>query len=94
MNLKKLYAVCLILCGVSCGAMIVLTNNYPMLIVSAVVFGFSFAGNYTFTPAIAVELVSLDKFTTAYGLLLLSQGIGHLLGPPIAGKLFQYFLLS
>lgn len=27
----------------------------------------------------------MDRFTSAYGLLLLVQGIGNLLGPPLAG---------
>lgn len=32
-----------------------------------------------------MELITLDRFTNAYGLLLLVQGIGNLVGPPLAG---------
>lgn len=32
-----------------------------------------------------MELITLEKFTNAYGLLLLVQGIANLIGPPLAG---------
>lgn len=32
-----------------------------------------------------MELISLERFTNAYGLLLLVQGIANLVGPPLAG---------
>lgn len=32
-----------------------------------------------------MELISLERFTNAYGLLLLVQGIANLIGPPLAG---------
>lgn len=51
-------------------------------------FGLTFAANFSFTPTILVELIPLERFTTAYGLILLCQGIGNLLGPPIGGKLW------
>lgn len=91
MNVKRTYAVCLVLCGLSCGGMMYFTDNYLMLVISAASFGLFFASNYSFTPAIVVELISLERFTTAYGLLLLSQGIGHLIGPPLAGKHRQIY---
>lgn len=59
-----------------------------MIIVSAA-FGLFFASNFSFTPVILVELIPLERFTTAYGLSLLCQGIGNLLGPPLAGLLFD-----
>ena len=33
-----------------------------------------------------VELLPLETFTKAYGLQLLCEGLGHLGGPPFAGK--------
>ena len=36
-----------------------------------------------------VELITLEKFTNAYGLLLLVQGIANLVGPPIGGWLYD-----
>lgn len=43
------------------------------------------AANYALTSIILVELISLERFTNAYGLLLLVQGIANLIGPPLAG---------
>lgn len=48
-------------------------------------FGLFIAANYALTSIILVELITLDRFTNAYGLLLLVQGIANLVGPPLAG---------
>lgn len=48
-------------------------------------FGMFIAANYALTSIILVELISLERFTNAYGLLLLVQGIANLIGPPLAG---------
>lgn len=48
-------------------------------------FGLFIAANYALTSVILVELISLERFTNAYGLLLLVQGIANLIGPPLAG---------
>ncbi|KAF5282491.1 hypothetical protein FQR65_LT14261 [Abscondita terminalis] len=89
LHISKTYAVCLILCGISCTSMMLFTDTYVMLLISAACFGLFFSSNYSFTPALVVDIISLDKFTNAYGLILLSQGIGNLLGPPLAGLLFD-----
>lgn len=57
--------------------------------VSAAFFGLLFSSNLSFTPVIVVELIPLERFTTAYGLSLLCQGIGNFVGPPFAGLLFD-----
>lgn len=89
MSVTKTYSVCLVLCGVMCILMPFLTYNYYLLGVVCALFGLFFASNYSFTPTILVELIPLERFTTAYGLILLCQGIGNLLGPPLAGWLFD-----
>lgn len=89
LHVSKTYAGCLILCGISCSSMMLFTDIYVMLLVSAACFGLFFSSNYSFTPALVVDIISLDKFTSAYGLILMSQGIGNLLGPPIAGLIFD-----
>lgn len=48
-------------------------------------FGLFIAANYALTSIILVELISLDRFTNAYGVLLLVQGVANLIGPPLAG---------
>lgn len=89
MNVIKTYAVCLILCGISCGAMFYFCDQYALLLTFSSTFGLSFASSFSFIPMIVVELLSLERFTTAYGLILLCQGCGHLWGPPLAGYLFD-----
>lgn len=49
-------------------------------------FGLFIAANYSLTSIILVELITLERFTSAYGLLLLVQGVANLVGPPLAGK--------
>lgn len=58
-----------------------------MEFICAALFGLFFASNLSFTPGILVEIVPMERFTTAYGLILMSQGIGHLVGPPLGGLL-------
>lgn len=89
MNVTKTYAVCLIACGFSTIGMPMFSDNYWMLMASSASFGIFFASNFSFTPVILVQLIPLERFTTAYGLTLLCQGIGNLLGPPLAGWLFD-----
>ncbi|KAM3958380.1 monocarboxylate transporter 9 [Aphomia sociella] len=85
----KTYGICLIICGLSVAAYPLFITNYWALAVISAVFGLSFASSYSYTPAILMELMPIDHFTIAYGLILLSQGIGHLIGPPIGGMLFD-----
>lgn len=38
---------------------------------------------------ILVDLLGMEKLTNAFGLLLLFQGVASLIGPPIAGMLYD-----
>lgn len=89
MNVTKTYALCLCLCGIFTGVMPLLTHSYPLLATASALFGLFFASNFSFTPVLIVELISLDRFTMAYGLILFAQGLGNLLGPPLAGWLYD-----
>ncbi|KAL6423292.1 hypothetical protein ACFW04_010149 [Cataglyphis niger] len=89
MNVSKTYTWCLMACGVATILMSVFTHHYPFLMITSAAFGLFFASSFSFTPVILVELIPLERFTTAYGLSLLCQGIGNLLGPPLAGWLFD-----
>ncbi|CAH1954286.1 unnamed protein product [Acanthoscelides obtectus] len=68
-------------------AFIPLVTDYWSLLFLSGAFGFFIAANYSLTCIILVELITLDRFTNAYGLLLLVQGVANLLGPPLAGWL-------
>ncbi|CAK1596544.1 unnamed protein product [Parnassius mnemosyne] len=88
-SIANLYAVCLILCGASVAAIPSAASNYWILASTSAAFGLLFAASFTFTPSLLVKIVSLDDFTSAYGLVLLAQGIGHLIGPPLSGLIYD-----
>ncbi|CAG9584927.1 unnamed protein product [Danaus chrysippus] len=90
-SIGNIYAVCLILCGAAVAA-IPLAPSYWILASICSSFGLLFAASFTFTPSLLVKLVSLDDFTSAYGLVLLAQGIGHLIGPPLSGLIYDVTL--
>lgn len=92
LNVNITYAVCLILCGLSVALMPVVITSYPALVSLSVLFGLTFASTFSFTPSILVSLVDLDDFTCAYGLVLLVQGVGSLIGPPLAGVMYDITL--
>ncbi|KAK3871733.1 hypothetical protein Pcinc_023147 [Petrolisthes cinctipes] len=79
-----IYNVSMVVCGVSVITMPFLTN-YWLLGVASAIFGLFISANYALTSVIVVELVSLESFSKAYGLLLLIQGIANLIGPPLVG---------
>ncbi|XP_078034526.1 uncharacterized protein LOC144468725 isoform X1 [Augochlora pura] len=89
MNVSKTYTWCLVACGIATTLMSILTPYYNLLMATSAAFGLFFASSFSFTPVILVELIPLERFTTAYGLSLLCQGIGNLLGPPLAGWIFD-----
>lgn len=89
LNVTKTYALCLAVCGTATAGMLVFTDRYWLLMLSCAAFGVTFGSTFSFTPTILVTLVPMERFTIAYGLNLLCQGIGNLLGPPFAGWLFD-----
>lgn len=90
-SIGNLYAVCLVFCGATVATIPIAVYNYWFLLSVSAAFGLLFAASFTFTPSLLVKLVSLDDFTSAYGLVLLAQGIGHLIGPPLSGKIIVIF---
>lgn len=83
-----LYAICMLACGTAT-AIVPFLSSYSALGAMAGIFGFAISANYSLTSPILVELVSLEQFSNAYGLLLLVQGISNLVGPPFAGYLYD-----
>lgn len=80
-----IYNISMVICGLSVIFMPFITN-YWLLAVAAAIFGLFISANYALTSVILVELVSLEAFSKAYGLLLLIQGLANLIGPPLVGK--------
>ncbi|KAK9508620.1 hypothetical protein O3M35_006141 [Rhynocoris fuscipes] len=87
-NANLVYAGCMFLCGCVV-SLVPLITNYWGLCVIAGAFGLFIAANYALTSIILVELITLERFTNAYGLLLLVQGVANLVGPPLAGWLYD-----
>lgn len=92
-NAGIVYAFCMGLCGIVT-ALVPVFNNYITLCVISGAFGMFIAANYSLTCIILVELITLERFTNAYGLLLLVQGVANLVGPPLAGMLHRYLFIS
>ncbi|XP_074652406.1 monocarboxylate transporter 12-like [Tubulanus polymorphus] len=63
--------------------------NYPLLTVYACVFGMCIAAFVSLRSIIMVELMGLEKLTSAFGLVTLCQGLSTFIGAPIAGSLFD-----
>ncbi|VVC86613.1 unnamed protein product [Leptidea sinapis] len=82
------YAVCMVLCG-AVTLIMPLLSSYLSLASASGAFGAFIAANYSLTSIILVEQITLEKFTNAYGLLLLMQGVANLVGPPFAGWVFD-----
>lgn len=92
LNVNICYAVCMVLCGLSVALIPICVESYITLVVLCMLFGLTFASSFSFTPSILVSLVDLDDFTCAYGLVLLVQGLGIIVGPPLAGFIFEISL--
>lgn len=92
-NISKTYATCLVVCGISTALMPLCVYNYNYLLVLGAIFGITFSSSFSFIPILLVELVELEDFTCAYGLVLLVQGIGNLIGPPLAGIICKSILI-
>ncbi|XP_014487215.1 PREDICTED: uncharacterized protein LOC106751007 [Dinoponera quadriceps] len=83
------YGVCMVLCGAATALIPVVVSDYYTLCAISGAFGLFIAANYSLTSIILVELITLERFTSAYGLLLLVQGVANLMGPPLAGWLYD-----
>ncbi|KAL0112510.1 hypothetical protein PUN28_012080 [Cardiocondyla obscurior] len=88
-NASIVYAVCMALCGTVTALIPVVIRDYYTLCAISGAFGLFIAANYSLTSIILVELITLERFTNAYGLLLLVQGVANLMGPPLAGWLYD-----
>ncbi|XP_055921066.1 uncharacterized protein LOC129952493 [Eupeodes corollae] len=92
LNVNICYAVCMVLCGISVALIPIFVESYISLVGLCMLFGLTFASSFSFTPSILVSLVDLDDFTCAYGLVLLVQGLGIIVGPPLAGFIYEVTL--
>ncbi|XP_076285953.1 monocarboxylate transporter 9 isoform X1 [Lasioglossum baleicum] len=89
LNASIVYAVCMAFCGAVTALIPKVVRNYYLLCVISGAFGLFISANCSLTSIILVELITLERFANAYGLLLLVQGVANLVGPPLAGWLYD-----
>jgi hypothetical protein len=83
-NTLGLYAGSIIMCGIVTITVPVCTE-YISLSFYAVIFGFAVSATYALQMICIVNIVGLERSTSAFGLLQLAMGIATLLGTPISG---------
>ena len=64
-------------------------DQYYGQIIYAVLYGVTSAAYVLLTTLVLADLLGPDKFTNAFGLLLLFQGLATFIGPPIVGRLYR-----
>lgn len=87
-NRLYIYNGCLTVCGIATALSVLCHDIYSMAFYCCV-FGFTIGAYVGLTSVILVDLLGLDKLTNAFGILLLFEGVASLLGPPIAGWLYD-----
>ena len=81
-----LYDVGAILCGVASFLIPFVAQSYIALTSAILLFGLSISANYALTSIILANMCGLELLTSAYGLILLGQGLSSLFGPVVGGK--------
>ena len=84
-NAHVLFSTCYALCGVA-AFMLTLFKTFLGSLVSTCIFGFCFAAYGPVLTEVVLLTVSIEYYPSAYGILLLPQALGTLLGAPIAGR--------
>ncbi|KAG7208520.1 hypothetical protein KM043_014739 [Ampulex compressa] len=87
-NRLLIYNLCLTICGIST-MLSVLCDSFGTFAFYCTVYGFTAGAYVGLTSVILVDLLGLNRLTNAFGLLLLFQGFASLLGPPVAGWLYD-----
>jgi len=64
-------------------------DQYTGQLIYANLYGVTSAAYVLLTTLVLADLLGADKFTNAFGLLLLFQGIATFIGPPIVGLMFD-----
>lgn len=88
MNSIFLYALTLLGTGVAL-LIIPFTKNYTGLRVISALLGF-FSGNWSVIPYMTTKVVGMDRLTEAYGILMFFGGFSIMLGPPVAGWIYDW----
>ncbi|BFZ13915.1 hypothetical protein BsWGS_16954 [Bradybaena similaris] len=76
------------ICGLVTG-LVPFCNTYPLLATNAAVFGLGMAAYISLSSIIICDRMGLEKLTNAFGLLSMVRGIAGMLGPPLAGYMYD-----
>ncbi|CAG5118604.1 unnamed protein product, partial [Candidula unifasciata] len=64
-------------------------NTYPLLATVAAIFGLGMAAFIALSSIVICDRMGVEKLTNAFGLLTLVRGTAAILGPPLAGFMFD-----
>lgn len=81
-----LYNIGAILCSIASCLIPFVASSYIALLITILSFGLSISANYALTSIILANMCGLELLTSAYGLILLGQGLSSLFGPVMGGK--------
>ncbi|RWS05964.1 hypothetical protein B4U79_12272 [Dinothrombium tinctorium] len=79
---------CLALAGITI-SLIPFCHTYNAVMTMCALFGLCIAGYMCLTSIILVDLLGLDKLTNAFGLISLCRGVASMIGPPMAGVIYD-----
>ncbi|CAF2516370.1 unnamed protein product [Rotaria sp. Silwood2] len=86
-----LYNIGAILCSVASCLIPFVAYSYSALIMVILLFGLSVSANYALTSIILANMWGLELLTSAYGLILLGQGLSSLFGPVLGGWIAEHY---
>jgi MFS family permease len=84
----------LIICFLGMGLVIIwliMAETYWMFMLFSLVFGFTYGGFVALLSPIAMDLFGRDNLSSIIGALFAAAGIGALIGPTMAGSLYDSF---
>ncbi|XP_048764663.1 monocarboxylate transporter 12-like [Ostrea edulis] len=87
-DLTLLYGVSIILSGLAVMVVPWFMSFIPLCVIAGL-FGLFISANYALSTVILVEIVGIDKLTNSYGLTMMMQGLANIIGPPVAGLLYD-----
>ena len=81
-----LYNIGAIVCGIASCLIPFVVYSYSALMLIILLFGLAISANYALTSIILANMCGLELLTSAYGLILLGQGLSSLFGPILGGE--------
>lgn len=80
---------CSLICSGMCLIGFPFCHSLAAFVVLATLLGLCLSAYISLTSVVVVDLLGLDMLTSAFGLIVAFRGISSILGPPMAGMLFE-----